>query len=109
MQNMPDYYHANELTHKYSGNGWYFLKADQPGYALVATLDTKTRKPASRVWMAATDMLSKWEFDTVDPDTKVKTHHEPKLEGDTLAALEEVRADLAEGRKQIKNGYIVKA
>lgn len=108
MNPIPSYYETHELTHTYSGNGFYFLDAVQPGYVRVVKLG-RDGKILPKVATAAQDHLCMTEFDLVDKDTGKRTHVQREIPEDGIAKIQQLRGDLASGKKVVKNGFILNA
>lgn len=104
-QPIPDYFSTHELTHKYAGNGFFYLSpAPNDGdfhYVLVVNADlTKTA-------VARVELLQKFER-TVHARDETFVRDYP-INETLLVKLTLLRKALESGRKVIDRGFIKEA
>lgn len=101
---IPDYYLTHELTHKFSGNGYYFLQ-EVPGEPDCIHVVTQQDH---RVWLADRSRIEKFTMSYEDPVTRKRTVKDVPIEPKFLEQLEGWRSGLASGEFKIVNNFLSK-
>lgn len=105
---VPPYFWTHELSHKYGGNGFYFLEylgRSESGHCWVRLTD----KSLQQVRTARMDLLAKWEVREVDFETKKHWTRDFPIRLGLIQDLKQLREDLASGRKVIANDFYLQS
>lgn len=101
MKQVPPHFHTHELTHRYAGNGFFFLQQLDDSYCRVASF---IEDRIARVETAHVDMLSKFTLTEADGSMK-----DFLIKPERISAIRALRGDLESGRQTIRWWHQAKA
>ena len=88
QESIPPYFETHELTHKFAGNGLFYLDAPDGVFVRVIAFEVR----GMRTYVARISCLSKFASMPIKPEIK--------------AQIDKLRSDLLAGERHISNGYV---